>query len=81
MLRRLTGVSISALQNAADRELDRFGVTRPEILPGQGDPKADRLVAKYMGPLVKKVVVPFIEGKRYAGDDRRGAAYVVKELL
>jgi hypothetical protein len=65
LLRQLTGVTLSAPKNPAERELDRLGVTRAEILPGQGDAKADRLVAQYMGPLVERVIVPFVQGPKY----------------
>jgi hypothetical protein len=43
-------------KNPAEKELDRLGFKRSEILPGLSDPRADRLAAKYMGPLVEKVI-------------------------
>jgi len=66
LLRQLTGVTIGAAKNPVEHELDRLGFTRAEILPGQGDPRADRLVAKYMGPLVERYIVPFVQSPRYA---------------
>jgi hypothetical protein len=61
--------------------LDRLGFSRPDILPGQGDPKADRLVAKDMGPLFEKIVVPFVESERYRGMTDQVRALMLQRLI
>jgi len=69
-VKQVTGVRIIAPKNPAEAELDRLGFKRSDILPGTGDRKADRAIAKYMGPLVEQFLVPLIQSERYQnGDD------------
>jgi hypothetical protein len=56
LLRQLTGLTLYSPKNPAEKELDRLGFKRSEIQPGMGDPQADRLVAKYLGPLVERTI-------------------------
>lgn len=56
LLRQLTGASVQPAKNPLERELDRLGFSRQEILPSTGDPEADRLVAKHMGPIAEHLL-------------------------
>jgi hypothetical protein len=62
LLRQLSSLTLISPKNLAEKELDRLGFKRSEIQPGMGDPQADRLVAKYMGPLVEKVIGQIVTG-------------------
>ncbi|HXG15042.1 MAG TPA: hypothetical protein VNK50_02285, partial [Calidithermus sp.] len=54
--RQVTGLSLQAPKTPLERELDRLGFTRPEILPSTGDPEADRLIAQKMGPIAERLL-------------------------
>lgn len=54
LLKQLTGILLSDPKNPVERELDRLGFTRQEVLPSSGDPEVDRLVAQKMGPLAER---------------------------
>jgi hypothetical protein len=60
LLRQLTGVNLRS-KNPLERELDRLGFTRPEILPSTGDPEADRLIAQKMGPIAERLLGRVVE--------------------
>ncbi len=64
-VRQITGLGFNEPKNPAERELDRLGFTRGEILPSTGVPEADRLIAKHMGPLVEAAVVPLVQTPYY----------------
>lgn len=65
LLRQLTGANINQEKNALEKELDRLGFSRKEYFGSTGHPEADRLVAKYMGALVERTVLPFAASVRY----------------
>ena len=64
-LRQATGLTVVSEKNAAEKELDRLQFQRNEILPSTGNPEADNLIAKHMGPLTEVRLVPFVESERY----------------
>jgi hypothetical protein len=65
--RQTTGMTVRGPKNSAERELDRMGFTRGNILSGSGDDEFDRISAKHMGPLVEKIITPFVESEAYKG--------------
>jgi hypothetical protein len=65
LLRQVTGLSLREPKNALERELDRLGFERPEILPSVGDPRADRLIAKHMGEMVEGTLVRIVQTQSF----------------
>jgi hypothetical protein len=81
MLRQITGLTLISPKNPAEKELDRLGFKRSEILPGLGDPKAARLAAKYMGPLVEKVVGQIVTGSGWQDRSDAEKAVILQGVL
>jgi hypothetical protein len=67
LLRQLTGVTVQPAKNPLERELDRLGFTRKEILPSTGDPEADQLVAKHMGPIAEQLLGRLVQAPGFQG--------------
>ncbi len=59
------GLTMRDPKNPAEREFDRLGFSRSNILQSSGDHKWDQLNAKHMGPLVEKHISPFVQSERY----------------
>jgi hypothetical protein len=74
ILKQLTGITIKANKNLAEKELDRLGFTRQEVLPSSGVQELDREIAKEMGPLVEKHLIKLLKNKSYKkmSDARKG---------
>lgn len=74
VVRQLTGYSAGQPKNTLEKELDRLGFERREILPSVGDAKADNLIAQKMGAIAEEIGVPFVEDKSYRnmGDAEKG---------
>jgi hypothetical protein len=51
------------------------------VLPGQGDPTADRLVSQQMGPLVEKTLVPLVQSPNYLRMNDAARAYILSQWL
>jgi len=65
LARQLTGITVSEEKNPAEKELDRLGFKRRDILPYTGDQIADQLNAKYLGPVLEKVVSAVVQKDGY----------------
>lgn len=66
LLRQTTGLTLVSDKNPLEQELDRFQFDRREIQgPSTGDPVADNLIAKHMGPLAEARLVPFVQSAEY----------------
>ena len=65
LARQLTGITVREAKNPAEKELDRLGFKRREILPYTGDPIVDQSNARYLGPLVETVVSSIVETEKY----------------
>jgi len=63
--KQLTGVTAREVKNPAEREFDRLGFKRRDILPYSGDRKIDNLVAKNLGPVVEDVVSDIVVSSKY----------------
>ena len=74
LLRQLTGATVVSPKNPAEKELDRLQFNFAEIKPATGEPKADRLIARFMGPLVEQRLGPVVKSARYLAltDKRKG---------
>ena len=49
LARQLTGITVREAKNPAEKELDRLGYKRRDILPYTGNRQADQLMSNYMG--------------------------------
>ena len=81
LVRQLTGLGFRDPKNPAERELDRLGFRRGEILASTGNPELDRLAAKHMGPLVETELVALVEDERYKRLSNAGKAAVLSLAL
>ena len=81
MMRQFTGLTVRGPKNAGEKELDRMGFTRGNILPSTGNDQWDRTRAKHMGPLFERFINPFVESPQYQemNDEERGV--VMERLL
>ena len=64
-VRQLTGISVTGPKNPIEKELDRLGFERYEILRSTGDPALDRKQAEVMGPLVEKIGGRIVKNPSY----------------
>ena len=53
LLKQLTGLQIRSARNPVEQELIRLKFERREISPSTGNPKADRLINRALGPVVE----------------------------
>ena len=81
LLRQLTALGIYQQKNPAERELDRLQFPRFEIMPSAGDPEADRLIAKHMGPLVERALVPVVQSPGYQQLTNAQKGVVLQRIL
>ena len=65
LARQLTGITVSEEKNPAEKELDRLGFKRRDILPYTGDRIIDQTNAKYLGPVVEKIVSAISQTDKY----------------
>jgi hypothetical protein len=67
LARQLAGVTARSPKNPAERELDRMGFTKSNLVPSSGNDDWDRLVSKHMGPLMESQIVPILQSPAYKG--------------
>ena len=66
-MRQATGIITDPTKNAAERALDEYQFLPHEISPSTGDPQADNLIAKHLGPLVEKDLSHLVQTSGYLG--------------
>lgn len=65
LMRQLTGVTTHGKKNPVEKELDRLGFDRREVLPSTGDKPLDRKYSELMGVAVEGMMVPVVQTQRY----------------
>ena len=65
LVRQLTGATVREEKNAAEREFDRLGFKRRDILPYSGNAIVDQTRAEYMGKPVEIIVGALVESPIY----------------
>jgi hypothetical protein len=65
LLRQLAGITVTPEKNAVQKELDRLGVKRGEILRNTGYAEADQMIAAKMGPLMEEWGSKFVQTTLY----------------
>lgn len=75
LLRQITGVTTHGKKNPVEKEFDRLGFDRREILASTGDKEVDRKYSEMMGIAVEGMLSPVVETPRYLQlpDDVKGA--------
>lgn len=64
-MRQVTGLSVSGPKNAFEKELDRLGFDRREILTSTGDREIDTKYSQAMGAVSEKIMVPLVESEKF----------------
>ena len=52
-------------KNALEKELDRLGFERREIMPNTGDKELDVKYARAMGAVSERIMVPLVESEKF----------------
>ncbi len=81
LTRQLTGVTVRQQKNIAEKEIDRLGLKRRDVLPYTGNAQADQLLAKYMGPVVENAVSRAVISPKYQSLDNPTKELVMREIL
>lgn len=69
VLRQMTGITVKGKKNPVESELDRLGMKRGEWRSSLGDPKANYLMDKHLGPMVEKYGTRFVESAWYSNPE------------
>ena len=81
LLRQATGVTRGGPKNALEKELDRLGFERREVLPSTGDKELDAKYAGVMGAVSERVLVPLVESEKFRGLTDAVKGVVLHEVL
>lgn len=81
LVRQLTGATVREEKNAAEREFDRLGFKRRDILPYSGNAVVDQTRAKYLGPLVEKVIPVIIQSEQYQSSSNELKSTILRKTL
>ena len=68
-------------KNPAEKELDRLGFKRRDILPYTGDKIIDQANARYLGPLVEIVVSNLVQTEEYQKLNNPGKEIIMRDVL
>ena len=78
---RFLGATWRGPKNPVEKELDRLGFSRSNILPGSGNDKGNRLQAKYMGPIVEQQIPRYLESEQYKRADDEDRFIALENML
>lgn len=81
LTRQLTGATVREEKNTAEREFDRLGFKRRDILPYSGNAIVDQTRAKYMGKPVEIMVGALVESDFYKSKTNAEKELLVRKLL
>jgi|DEB0MinimDraft_6_1074348.scaffolds.fasta_scaffold03096_4 hypothetical protein len=79
--RQLTGITVGEAKNPVEKEFDRLGLKRKDILPYTGERSADETMAKYLGPIVETIMTPIVSSEKYQKYGNRMKRLVIDEVL
>ena len=79
LLRQATGLTFRQHKNAIEAELDRLGFRRSDYAPTSGDPEADRLINKNLGPIAEQAMGQIVSSPAYAGMGDRTKSFLLAE--
>ncbi len=81
LVRQLTGATVREEKNAAEREFDRLGFKRRDILPYSGNAVVDQTKAKYLGPYVEKFIPLIIQSEQYQSASNELKSTILRKTL
>lgn len=80
-MHRWAGLTWRDPKNPVEKELDRLGFTRSNILPGSGNKEWDKTIAKHMGPIVESQLPAFINSRQYQAMDNEGRYVLLEDAV
>ncbi len=81
LTRQLTGATVREEKNPAEREFDRLGFKRRDILPYSGNAVVDQTRAKYMGKPVEIMVSTLVQSDFYKSKSNAEKELLVRKTL
>tara|TARA_Y100000033_G_scaffold23944_1_gene22543 strand:- start:217 stop:3165 length:2949 start_codon:yes stop_codon:yes gene_type:complete len=81
LARQLSGITVIEPKNLAEKEFDRLGFRRRDILPYSGDRTADQILARYMGPVVENVISTLVASPNYERLNNPTKEIILREAL
>lgn len=79
--KQLLGITAREEKNPAEREFDRLGFKRRDILPYSGDKKVDRIMSKNLGPAVELVISALVESDEYQSLSNPEKSVTIRKYL
>lgn len=81
LTRQLTGATVREEKNAAEREFDRLGFKRRDILPYSGNAIVDQTRARVMGKKVEKDIGALVESDFYKSKTNAEKEFMLRKVL
>lgn len=81
LAKQLTGITVREAKNPAEKELDRLGFKRRDILPYTGDKIIDEANAKYMGPMVEQIIGNLVQSEQYLSLNNEAKELYLRKVL
>ena len=81
LVRQLTGATVREEKNIAEKEFDRLGFKRRDILPYSGNAIVDQTRAEYLGPLVERIMPIIIQSKQYQSASNEMKTVILRKTL
>ena len=81
LTRQLTGATVREEKNAAEREFDRLGFKRRDILPYSGNAVVDQTRAEYLGPLIENIIPVIIKSEKYQSAPNEMKIVILRKTL
>lgn len=81
LTRQLTGATVREEKNAAEREFDRLGYKRRDILPYSGNAVVDQTRAEYLGPLIETVIPVLVQSEQYQSKTNQEKNVLLRQSL
>ena len=81
LTRQLTGATVREEKNIAEREFDRLGYKRRDILPYSGNAVVDQTRAEYLGPLIETVIPILVQSEQYQSKTNQEKNVLLRQSL
>jgi hypothetical protein len=79
--RQLTGATVREEKNVSEREFDRLGFKRRDILPYSGNAVVDQTRAKYLGRLIETFLPTLIQSEIYQSKTNQEKNVILRDTL
>ena len=81
LTRQLSGATVREEKNIAEREFDRLGYKRRDILPYSGNAIVDQTRAEYLGPLIETVIPVLVQSEQYQSKNNQEKNVLLRQSL